>query len=87
MDGGDRRRTEVHVRTEKGLADPVLLRVPAVARQLSIGRSRVYELIEQGQLRRVKLGRTALIPAADVESLVARLTSDAGRAREGAVRE
>lgn len=59
------------------LSDPVLLRVPVVARRLSIGRSKVYDLIDQGQLRRVKLGRVALVPAIDVETLVARLTSSA----------
>lgn len=68
---------EVQVRSEKGLGDPVLLRVPVVAQRLSIGRSMVYDLISRGHLRRVKLGRTALIPAVDVEALVARLTSAA----------
>jgi len=61
--------------SDKQLGERVLLRVPVVAHQLGIGRSRVYELIAEGQLRRVKLGRTALIPAIDVQSLVARLTS------------
>lgn len=68
------------VSREQGGVDPLLLRVPTAAYQLGISRSAVYELIEQGQLTKVKLGRTSLIPAADVRALVARLTSGAREA-------
>lgn len=82
-DVDDRRQMEVQMRSGNALGDPVLLRVQDVARQLRVGRTKVYDLIDEGQLRRVKLGRVALVPATDVEALVARLTSAAGLVREG----
>lgn len=47
--------------------------IPDVCGQLSVGRSTVYKLIDDGTLRRVKIGARTLIPQADVDSLVAGL--------------
>lgn len=41
---------------------PLAYSVREAAQALSIGRTRVYELISTGQLHAVKLGRRTLIP-------------------------
>lgn len=47
--------------------------IPDVCGQLSVGRSTVYGLIDEGTLRRVKIGARALIPQVDVDAFVAGL--------------
>jgi excisionase family DNA binding protein len=47
--------------------------IPDVCEQLSISRSTLYQLIDDGALRRVKVGARALIPQVDVDAFVARL--------------
>ncbi|WP_156746903.1 excisionase family DNA-binding protein [Mycobacterium sp. E2733] len=44
-----------------------------VCEQLSVGRTTVYQLIDDGTLRRVKVGARALIAQADVDAFVAGL--------------
>lgn len=53
--------------------EPTLLRPPEVARQLGLGRSKVYELMARGELRPVHIGRAVRVPAAEVAAFVARL--------------
>jgi excisionase family DNA binding protein len=49
-----------------------LLRIPEAAAELSIGRSRLYELIAAGELRAVKIGeRGVRVPASELERFVA----------------
>jgi excisionase family DNA binding protein len=43
-----------------------LLRVPEVMAELGIGLTKTYELIGQGSLHAVKLGRRTLVPEASV---------------------
>lgn len=50
-----------------------LCTIPNVCGQLSVGRSTVYGLIDDGTLRRVKIGARTLIPQADVDAFVAGL--------------
>jgi excisionase family DNA binding protein len=40
---------------------PALLNVPEAARYLGVGRRKVYELIEWGEVKAVKLGRSVQI--------------------------
>ena len=47
-----------------------LLRVTEVARCLAISRSAVYQLMERGQLRYVKLGRCRRVRPEDVSRLI-----------------
>jgi len=61
--------------------EPTLLRPPEVARQLGLGRSKVYELLRAGELRSVRVGRARRIPAAEVAAFVARLQSEAEAGR------
>lgn len=59
---------------------PLLLTIRQAENVLSLGKSRIYELIAEGRLTRVKLGGKALIPRASIESLVADLLKQAGGA-------
>lgn len=47
--------------------------IEGTARRLGIGRSKVYELIKDGQLEIVKIGRTTRIPVDSTVSFVQRL--------------
>lgn len=49
-----------------------LLRIPEAAAELSIGRSRLYELIAAGEVRAVKIGsRGVRVPASELDRFVA----------------
>ncbi|MDF3342103.1 helix-turn-helix domain-containing protein [Mycolicibacterium septicum] len=54
-----------------------LCTVPNVCGQLSVGRTTVYNLIDDGILRRVKVGAQKLIPQVDVDAFVAGLLDGA----------
>lgn len=47
-----------------------LLKVSAVAKQLSMGTTSVYKLMDSGQLPYVKIGKTRRVPLSAVERLV-----------------
>ena len=51
----------------------LLLTVEEAARELSLGRSLLYELLLRGELRSVKVGRCRRIPRADLEAFVEEL--------------
>jgi excisionase family DNA binding protein len=51
---------------------PLVVSISEAARRLSLGRTKVYELIASGQLKTLKLGRRTLITMASVQALVAR---------------
>jgi len=59
----------------------VLYKPEECARRLSCGRSTIYELINTGDLVRVKLGRAARITSESVDAYVARLVEAAGDGR------
>ena len=42
--------------------NPVLLTVEDAAQALALGRTKIYELVESGALRSVKIGRARRIP-------------------------
>ena len=44
-----------------------LLTVPEAAKYLGVGRKKVYELIEWGELKAVKLGRSVQVPLASLD--------------------
>lgn len=46
----------------KNVGEPMLLRPSEVARMLGIGRSKVYEMIRNGELPVVRIGTTLRIP-------------------------
>ena len=50
----------------------LLLTVREAAAVLAIGRTTLYELIADGQLKTVHIGRAVRVPVAEVEAFVAR---------------
>jgi excisionase family DNA binding protein len=47
---------------QQGLSTPLLVRVEEAARILSLGRSKIYELLGSGELSSVKCGKARRIP-------------------------
>lgn len=50
--------------------EPAAYSMEEAARKLGVSRPFLYTLIDRGQLRRVKLGRRSLIPAAEIRRLL-----------------
>ena len=63
--------------TETQVAAGLLLTPTEAARCLSVGRSKVYELMRTGELRSVKLGGSRRVPRAALVELVASLEAAA----------
>jgi excisionase family DNA binding protein len=55
--------------------DPLLLTPEAAADALSIGRSKVFELLKSGQLESVQIGRSRRIPTTAVADYARRLVA------------
>jgi excisionase family DNA binding protein len=53
---------------------PLLLRVPEVARILSLSRSRTYEMIHTGELPFVRMGKSVRVPRKALLALIERQT-------------
>ena len=59
--------------------EPLLIPVwPDAARQLGIGRTRMFQLIGDGELDTVTIGRRRLVPLTSLRSYVDRLVTAAG---------
>ena len=56
--------------TERGL-EPLTVRVSTAVKLTGISRSRIYELIQSGDLAVKKIGRSTLIPFSALKRLVA----------------
>ncbi len=56
--------------------DKLLLRPEEAAEVLSIGRSRLYELIGRGELASVRIGASRRVPARDLVRFVERLREE-----------
>ncbi len=54
----------------------LLLTIPAAAEHMSLGRSKTYELIQEGRLSTVRIGRAIRIPTSEVERFVAQLQAE-----------
>ncbi|BBY54209.1 helix-turn-helix domain-containing protein [Mycobacterium koreense] len=62
------------VRPETKAAEPTtrrLLTVPEAADALRVGRTMVYAMLRDGRLSGVKIGRRRLVPAAEIDRLIA----------------
>lgn len=55
-----------------------LLKIGEVQEALSVGRSTVYQLINRGALKAVKLGRSLRVPDVEVDRLIERLMGEPG---------
>ena len=59
------------------MAGPLLYTPEGAADMLNIGRSKVFEMMKDGRLPSVQIGRSRRIPTAALEAFVARLADDA----------
>lgn len=50
--------------------EPLTVRIATAVRLTGISRSRIYELIQSGDLETVKMGRSTLIPFQSLKDLV-----------------
>jgi excisionase family DNA binding protein len=57
--------------------EPVCISVGETARALGIGRTKVYELINAGQLETVKIGRRTLVRTASIRAVAQEGRTDA----------
>jgi excisionase family DNA binding protein len=57
--------------------EPVCLSVKETARVLGIGRTKIYELINAGQLETVKIGRRTLVRTASIRAIAQEGRADA----------
>jgi excisionase family DNA binding protein len=68
-------RTPTNRTSTLDVVPPVLLTPEQAARALGLGRTTVYALIREGELRSVRLGRSRRIPYANVIEFVERLNA------------
>lgn len=55
----------------------ILLSIPDAAARLSIGRSKLYQLLMAGDLRSVRIGRAVRVPVEEVDRFARRLLVEA----------
>jgi len=56
--------------------EQVLLTIPAAAARLSLGRSKLYELLSSGEIKAVRIGRAVRVPTAEIDAYAARLLTE-----------
>jgi excisionase family DNA binding protein len=49
---------------------PLSVRIPTAVKLTGIGRSKIYELIQEGEIEVVKIGSATLIPLASLQRLL-----------------
>lgn len=59
-------------RDASGSLRPLTLDIKRTGRLLSLGRTKVFQLLATGELTKVKIGRRTLVTAESIEALVAR---------------
>ena len=62
------------------LLRPAAYSIAEAAAQLSVSRRHLYRLIDTGAIRRVKIGQRVVIPASEIDRLIA---DDSGEATNG----
>ncbi len=60
--------------------EKLLLKLPEAGERLGLGRSKLYELIQEGVLPVVRIGRSVRVPASELERFVQRLREAEDRA-------
>ena len=55
------------------MSDPALASITETGEELRVGRSKVYELLNSGDLKSIKIGRRHLIIRASIGSYITRL--------------
>jgi excisionase family DNA binding protein len=56
--------------------EKLLLTIPEAADRLGIGRSKLYELVAEGELGVVRIGRAVRVEAAEIVDFVTRLRQE-----------
>ncbi len=56
--------------------EPLLLAIPEAARFVGLGRSKLYELVRDGDVEVVRIGRAVRVPVASLRTYVERLRAD-----------
>lgn len=57
-----------------------LLTIEDVMARLKLGRTKIYELINRGELRHIKIDRATRIPESELAALIARKLQEAAHA-------
>ena len=67
-------QTDSDIRSDPVAAEikPLSVRISAAVKMTGIGRSKLYELIQEGAIDIVKIGSSTLIPVASLERLLER---------------
>jgi excisionase family DNA binding protein len=65
--------------TESAEPKRLLITIDEAARRLCIGRSHIYQQIQLGRLRSIRIGRSRRILETDLEAFVAELLDDPNR--------
>lgn len=55
---------------DEGKIEPLTVRVATAVRITGLSRSRIYELIQSGDIETIKVGRATLIPFRSLKALV-----------------
>lgn len=55
---------------------PITVRIPDACRMIGIGRSKMYELIQEGRIETVKLGTSTLVMVDSITALIAGIRQD-----------
>jgi excisionase family DNA binding protein len=58
------------------MTEPLLVSVREAAKRLGLGRDTAYQLVREGRLHSVALGRKRLVPVAELERFVEREASN-----------
>lgn len=58
--------------SEEHIFAPLSVRIPTAVKMTGIGRSKLYELIQEGEIDVVKIGSSTLIPVASLHQLLER---------------
>jgi excisionase family DNA binding protein len=58
-----------HRHADDVVVEPLTVRIPMAVQLTGISRSRLYELIQSGELETVKVGRSTLIPFKSLKAL------------------
>lgn len=60
-----------------GITTAQLHKLDAAGQRLGVGRTALYGLINSGQLRSVKIGRSRLVPESAIVEFISRIEADA----------
>lgn len=54
------------------MTEPLLVGVRQAAKALGVGRDSAYQLVREGRLRAVRVGRRLLVPVAELDEFIRR---------------